>query len=337
MSNDPRHSNLGVAEGGLAAMVHEPAVPTWRERFPPETCGKILVLAGLLVWLNFWHLRIMVATWQYPNWSHGYLIPLFSLYFLYTRREEFLGAPRRVSLLGVPLILLGIFQVLVGLYPIQNTWVSHLGLIPMVFGLVLYLAGPATLRVTWLPIAFLVFAMPIPSTLYSRIALPLQNLSAAASSFILRVSGVEIEVSQSALMLTSLTGREHSVTVAEACSGMRLLMAFLALGVAMAYLDDRPIWQRLTLVLMGVPIAVVCNILRVVITATMYVWDQPELGQDFMHHFTGMLMLAPALLMLWGLSWLLEALFVEEDEEDQESDRPDRSPPEPIAVEGGKP
>ena len=91
-----------------------------------------------------------------------------------------------------------------------------------------------------------------------------------------------------------------------------------ALSVATAYLDDRPNWQRIVLVAMGVPIAVICNVLRVVTTSTMYYLDRPELGHGFMHTFTGMLMLAPALLMLWGLSWLLRNLFVEAEDEPDE-------------------
>jgi len=318
MSDNSRHDVAGTGRSGsLAAMVTESSAPGWRQSFPPQTCAKILVLGGLFAWLNSWQFRILLRTWvDDGNWSHGFLIPLFSLYFLYSRREELFAARRRVSLLGLPILIAGILLVLVGVYPIQNYWTSHVGMLPILLGLVLYLGGPAALRVTWLPIVFLVFAMPIPGTLYGRIALPLQNFAAAASQLILKVCGVRIVVSHSSLTLLSLTGVERQLTVAEACSGMRMLMAFLALGVAMAYLDDRPSWQRVTLVVMGIPIAVLCNVIRVIITSSMYVWDRPELGQDFMHSFTGMLMLAPALLMLWGLSWLLRGLFVEEDEEE---------------------
>jgi len=302
--------------GSLAAMVSEVSGPTFRQSFPMQTCAKILALGALFAWLNSWQFGILVTTWtDDPNWSHGFLIPLFSLYFLYSRRQELFEAPRRVCLWGLPILILGIFQVLVGVYPIRNHWFSHLGMIPMLLGLVLYLAGPKTLRVTWLPIAFLVFALPIPSTLYGRIALPLQNLAASASQIILKLCGVEIMVRFSSLTLRSVSGAEQQLTIAEACSGMRMLMAFLALGVAMAYLDDRPVWQRTTLVVMAIPIAVLCNVFRVIITSTMYVWDRPELGQKFMHSFTGMLMLAPALLMLWALSRLLQTLFVEDVEE----------------------
>ena len=64
---------------------------------------------------------------------------------------------------------------------------------------------------------------------------------------------------------------EPSLDVAEACSGMRLLMAFLALGVAMAYLHFRPPWQRIILLISTIPIAILCNIIRVTITGFIYV------------------------------------------------------------------
>ena len=169
--------------------------------------------------------------------------------------------------------------------------------------------------------------MPLPGTTYGQIALPLQNLAAMASGAVLKLCGVDIVVKASELTLVSVSGVTRHLTVAEACSGVRLLVAFMALGVAMAYLDDKPIWQRVTLVLMGVPIAVTCNVLRGVITSTAYVQDKPEFGTDFMHSFTGMLMLIPALLMLWGLNWLLQGLFVADDDDD-EQDAQDKGLPD---------
>jgi len=330
---DESHQDVRKAgrSGSLAEMVSEAPEAAFGQSFPLGACAKVLVLAGLFVWLNFWQFGILARTWfDDPNWSHGFLIPLFSLFFLYSRRHDLIEARRRVCLWGLPLLIVGIFQVLVGVYPIQNHWFSHLGMIPILIGLVLYLAGPTILRITWLPIAFLVFAMPIPGTLYGRIALPLQNLAASTSQIILRLCGVVVAVKQSALTLLSVTGIERPLTVAEACSGMRMLMAFLALGVAMAYLDERPVWQRVILVVMGIPIAILCNMMRVIITSTMYVWDRPELGQDFMHSFTGMLMLVPALLMLGALSWLLRALFVEDEEGEPQAGGG------PAVVEGGQ-
>jgi exosortase len=144
--------------------------------------------------------------------------------------------------------------------------------------------------------------------------------------------GVEITRKASNLQLTSVAGKVCDLTVAEACSGMRLLMAFFALGVATAYLGVRPLWQRLTMVVAAIPIAVVCNVLRVAITGWMFYIDRPEWGKGILHTATGMLMLIPAFLLLWILGLLLEAvrwlgnrLFVEEPEA------------EPVACSSGSP
>jgi exosortase len=316
--NDDPHPGVErqPPSGSLAEMVSEVSTPTFRQSFPWSTRAKVLVLVALFAWLNLWQFEILLTVWlDDSNWSHGFLIPLFSLYFLYSRREELFALPRRVCLLGLPVLLLGVLQILLGVYPIRNYWVSQLGMIPLLLGLVLYLAGWRLTRLTWLPICFLAFAMPIPGRLYGMIALPLQNLAASTSQAVLSLCGVDITVRSSALTLVSIGGVTRQLTVAEACSGMRMLVAFMALGVAMAYLDDRPIWQRLILVILAVPIAVLCNVIRVVITSTMFYRDRPELGQDFMHSFTGMLMLPPALLMLWLLGKLLRSLYVETDEE----------------------
>ena len=61
-------------------------------------------------------------------------------------------------------------------------------------------------------------------------------------------------------------GLSGQLNVEEACSGMRLMMAFVTLGVAMAYLGDRPAWQRVIMVIFCVSIAVLCNTIRVTTT-----------------------------------------------------------------------
>jgi exosortase len=200
-------------------------------------------------------------------------------------------------------------------------------MVGVLFGLVLYLGGPRVMRVAWLPILFLIFALPIPELLYARFSLPLQNIAAKGAVVIVQLLGVDISSNASSLHLSSQSGVPRDLTVAEACSGMRLLMAFLALGVATAYLDYKPLWQRVILVGAAIPIAVFCNTLRVSITCWMYYIDKAELGQDFMHYFTGVLMLIPALGMLWVLSWLLKLTLVDV-EEDEET-------PAPPAGQGG--
>ncbi len=294
------------AAGSLTEMVAAPPAVSFTQSFTQATLIKIGVLAGLLALLNYRYGIWLVKKWlSDADWTHGFVIPLFSIYLLYARREDLFSARRRSCLWGLPILLLFLAGEILGFYPIRNYWFGQICMIGVLFALVLYLAGTSTIRVTWLPVLFLIFAIPISPMLYTRISLPLQNLSAKGAVLILRLLQVRISSSASALTLTSKLGVERDLTVAEACSGMRLLMAFLALGVAMAYLEYKPIWQRVVLVLAAIPIAIFCNVLRVAITSYMFYLDKPEFGQKFMHHFTGMLMLVPAFAMLWLLAWIL--------------------------------
>jgi len=149
--------------------------------------ARILLLASLLVALNFWQLRYLLGKWQTdPNWSHGFLIPLFSLYLVYARRDELLSAQWRPCLWGLPVMILGILIAFAGFYPIRTYWFSQLGMILEILGLVFYLGGTRVIRVAWLPICYLVFALPIPEMLYTRVAVPLQELAAKGSTVFLQ-------------------------------------------------------------------------------------------------------------------------------------------------------
>lgn len=312
----PVDAPVTVGGRSLADMVEESSTPSFSESFPPSVLLKILILGAMIVVMNSRQFPRLFWNWiDDDNWSHGFLIPLFSLYLLYSRKDELLSTPRKTCLWGLAALLIAaLLQTLA--YADGNPWACQVGMLLVTFGLVFYLGGFRMAMLMWLPIFFLIFALPIPDIYYKQISLPLQEMAAAVSASLLQLFNVDIVVKASSLRVTSISGIAYPpLTVAEACSGMRLLMAFLALGVAMAYLADRPIWQRVILVAAAIPIAVFCNILRVAITCTMYVIDVPQLGQKFMHDFTGMLMLIPAMGMLWVLGWILRHLIVEVEHE----------------------
>jgi exosortase len=121
-----------------------------------------------------------------------------------------------------------------------------------------------------------------------------------------RASGVVIDVFYKG---------EHikpALDVAEACSGMRLLMAFVALGVAMANLLKRPIWQRLVLLVSTIPIAILCNIIRVTVTGFIHVLIDPKYAQGVYHDLLGISMLFLAFGFYGALAWFMSNVVVEE-------------------------
>jgi exosortase len=171
-------------------------------------------------------------------------------------------------------------------------------------------------KYAWLPIAYLVFAVPLPQRYYVSITMPMRKLAAVIAAGLLNlvdqlqanVRGVIIDVIYKGRPL------EPPLDVAEACSGMRLLMAFLALGVAMAYLHYRPIWQRVILLASTIPIAIFCNIVRVTITGFIYVLWDPKYAQGFYHDMLGIMML-PLAFGLYGLiAWFMASLFIDESQ-----------------------
>ncbi len=288
---------------------------------------KMVILAALFVWLTGWHYKSIVLHWlQDTNWTHGFIIPLFSIYLIYQRRDEIFSAPRTSNPIGLAVMFFGILALFLIYAWLRNSYGSRLAMPVILLGMVWYLGGTRLMVLLWLPIFYIVFAIPMPDMLYQMISVPLQQLAAQASAAALSLVGVQIEVTASTLTVVGQSGKIYPLTVAEACSGVRSLMAFAALGVALAYITDKPLWHRVVMVLFILPVAVFCNLIRVTITSAMYAIDKPELGKDFMHTFLGVLMLIPAAILFLLISWTLSALFVEEDDE-----------PDPAGSAAGKP
>jgi len=301
---------------------------------------KIAVIGGLLCFLFRPELERIVRLWLTDaSWSHGFLIPLFSLYFVNQRRDDILAleyAPdplfrllrgrkpgrlppggTRPSYLGL-LLLLGTlaFYGFNLVSPSGYAYFRPLSVIAALGAVVLFLGGWPLVRHTWLPILFLVFAVPLPRRYYVGLTMPMRKIAASVATALLNLVG-GVEASATGVIIDVVyQGRrlEPGLNVAEACSGMRLLMAFLALGVAMAYLHQRPLWQRLVLLASTVPIAIFCNIVRVTATGFIYVFLHPEFTQGVYHDLLGLAMLPLAFGLYGFLAWFMSSLFVEEDD-----------------------
>jgi exosortase len=279
-------------------------------------------IIGALLYLVFnKEISDIVSRWlNDSSWSHGILIPFFSLYFLNQSKKEILNLRTRPNYWGLLLLLCVIlFYFFNTVSPSGYGYFRQISAVGALGAAVLFLGGRALLKYTWLPIAYLLFAIPIPDLRLATI--PMRQWAATAASTMLNlvpnleatVNGVIIEIIYKGKPL------EPGLDVAEACSGMRLLMAFFALGVAMAYLHYRPIWQRLVLLASTIPIAILCNIIRVTITGFIYVLISPEYAQGLYHDLLGMLMLPVAFGLYGLLAWFMSNLLVNADIEENKS------------------
>jgi len=278
---------------------------------------KILIIGGLFCYLFRHEIREVVHGWLTDgSWSHGFLIPLFSLYFINQHKKEILNLRTRPNYLGLFFLICGILFYPFNMIHLRYGYLRPIDMIATLGAIVLFLGGWHLIRYTWLPIAFLVFAVPLPQRYYVYLTMPMRKLAATIATALLNlvpqmeaaVSGVVIDVIYKGRRL------EPALNVAEACSGMRLLMAFLALGVAMAYLHHRPIWQRIILLASTIPIAILCNIVRVTVTGFIYVLIHPKYTQGPYHDMLGLAMLPLAFGLYGFLAWFMSGLFVEHSE-----------------------
>lgn len=273
-------------------------------------------IATLLI-LAYWPVIHGVADkWANDgNWSHGWLVPLFSLYFLYMRREQVARIRVRTSYLGLAALLLVLAGYFFFLFVLPMGYPRRLLLVATIAAIVWFVLGREALRVAWLPIAFLLFAMPLPDTQYAEVTLPLRKLASEVAAVLLStcVSGLHTDTS-GVVIDYMYNGTRGSLNVEEACSGMRLMMAFVTLGVAMAYLGDRPLWQRAIMVLACIPIAVFCNMIRVSTTGFLHVFGKQDLAEGTPHALLGLAMLPIALGLFALLGYILDHLFVEVEE-----------------------
>jgi exosortase len=271
------------------------------------------ILGLLLLYIFGGPLRSVAARWSADaDWSHGWLVPWFSLYFLYTRREQIAQTPTATSYPGLALLLLSLAGYFVFLAVKPFGYLQLLALVGAILGLTLFLTGWAMLRITWLPILFLCFANPIPDQLHLQLTMPLRMLTTRLSAMLLSlIPGIELEV-QGVTVDYYYRGTPGNLNVEEACAGMRLMMAFVTLGVAMAYIGDRPTWQRLGMVLTCVPIAVLCNIIRVTVTGILTVGGHGDWAQGVAHQLLGLAMLPIALGLFTLTGYVLSHLVIEE-------------------------
>ena len=286
--------------------------------FSSANVWKMVLLLGAFLWLHYGHLRKLVHIWwTEPDWSHGFIIPLFSLYFLASNYQKLLKAKVKPSYTGLLVVLLGLAMETTA-FLLRFDYGVYLGMIAILFGMVLWLAGWQVIRIVWLPILFLIFAVNIPEMIYRDVAYKFQQFAAHSSVVVLQILGVQADMAgetaqaETVISLWDSAGQMRQLNVEEACSGMRLLMAFGALAVAISYLSDRAVWQRIVLIIFALPIALLCNMLRVVITGYLYHLGYPEYAKGLFHTFTGLLMLLPAGLIYIGLAKLMDLLVIEE-------------------------
>lgn len=262
----------------------------------------ILVVMALVYWQA---LRMLTRVWQQPDYSHGFLVPVFAALLLWVRRDLYKPHEMRGSWWGVPLIVAASLLYL-GAEIIGMKLLGVFSLIPCVAGIVLIVGGWSMFYWTWPAILCLGFMIPLPSSVEAMATAPLRRIGTIASTYLLQTLGLAAVAEGNIISLS-----DHQIGVAEACSGLRMLMSSAALAYGLAFIIQRPLWERLIILLSALPIALATNVFRIVLTGLCYEYAGPELAERVFHDFAGWLMMPMAIGLLWLLMTILSHLTIE--------------------------
>jgi exosortase len=204
----------------------------------------------------------LAAVWRTVDYqSHGFLVPVVSLWVALRERNAWRRLPARTDLRGLAVLGAAFAAYLLGVGA-GSVALQGAALVAALAGAVLYARGPAWLRHLAFPIGFLLFMVPVPPTWIAPLIVQLQLFVTDASVRLLRAVGVAVEREGNVLVLPD----GESLFVAEACSGVTSVITLAPLGVLLAYLTLRRNALRLALVASVVPLAMAGNLARVIAT-----------------------------------------------------------------------
>lgn len=242
-----------------------------------------LLLVAVLGFLYWPVLKLLVWQWYNdPDYSHGFIVPLLSAYLIWRRRDKLAAIERRPSPWGMVIVLGSLGLLFLGSLGAELS-LARISVLGTICGLIMYFAGTAILRAMAFPLAFLLFAIPIPVVIYNEVVFPLQLIASRFATKILELLNLFPVMQEGNVLILP----QMRLEVVEACSGIRSLMSLLALAAGYGYLVERSIPVRCFLIVAMVPLAIISNGTRVMITALMAHYIGPQAAEGFMHEFSG--------------------------------------------------
>jgi len=244
--------------------------------------------------------------WEDANYSHGFLVPLFSAYLVWQRREVIRATECRPSWWGLGVILAGIASLVLG-HIGAEAFLNRSSLIVVLAGLILFHAGWPVLRAVMFPLAFLFFMIPLPAIVFYAVAFPLQGLAAQNAAWTLDHLGVPVLIDGNIIHLSHI-----SLGVTEACSGIRSLISLLALALGWAALALPGGIAMVSFAAVTIPITILANAARVVMTGLVGQWFGRQYAEGFFHMASGWIIFVFAFFCLLavdrGLRFVLDRM-----------------------------
>jgi len=292
----------------LSQVVQTAALPVNSQPVPQQRVPwwQILVFVAVVGWLYASVLRHLVGQWAHdPNYSHGFFVPLFSFFVIWSERDKLRKLAIEPSATGLLVLFLSLAVLAAGTLGAE-LFLSRSSLLLTIAGLVVITYGWNHMRAIFFPWIFLLFMIPIPAIILNQITFPLQLLASKAAAVTLPLVGVPVLREGNIIQLPAM-----ALEVAEACSGIRSLMSLATLAIIYGYLLEPRTSIRVILAFASIPIAVLANSLRIIGTGLLVQYWDPDKAQGFFHEFSGWVIFVVSLVMLFMLHRALQWLWPE--------------------------
>lgn len=271
--------------------------PDWQARL----FEWLPILIGILVLFLPTYYDLNRTLWNKEEGAHGPIVLLVALWFFWKKKEVLLTeAIVTQPVLGAGILFLGVLAYAVGRS--QNILLFEIGSeIFILIGVLLLMRGGQVVKKLWFPLLFMIFMIPLPSSIVDAATGPLKYYISVLVEQLLYLAGYP--VARNGVVLTIGT---YQLLVADACSGLNSMFSLSAMGILYLYIMQHTSKLRIVLLLLSIwPVAFLANMLRVLILSLITYYLGDEAGQGFLHGFAGIMLFIAGLLFLMGLDGLL--------------------------------
>jgi exosortase len=271
---------------------------------PAHLAWGSALIAALVVAAYFRVLTDLVLTWwRDPDFSHGFLVPVFAAYLVWVKRDVLRKSEVNLSWTGVVIVATGLVALFLGVYG-ASVFVTRVSLVIVFTGLTQCFGGWQLVKTLRFALLVLFLAIPLPAIIFNQIALPLQFFTSKLASHLLPYFGVPVLRQGNVIELASM-----KLEVAEACSGIRSLVTLFTLAVFFGYFVEKTFLRRAILALSSIPIAIAANAVRIFGTGLCVEYWGPDKALGFFHEFSGWVMFVVSLVCLFVFNFAVRFIL----------------------------
>jgi exosortase len=269
-----------------------------------EIMWLVTAMCAALVW-SYW--PTFVDLWQFWQRNEDYSVGEFvlptAIVLAVYKCKGVTARDFRMGVAGIPLFIAAQALRCAGVQSGHES-LERYSLVLSIAAITLFVAGPGIFLKLKYILMFLLLMVPLPASIHEAIALPLQSWATGAAVFTLELLGFLVVREGHVLRIEN----ESVFAVIEGCSGLRMLTAFVFVSVVLALTIRCPRWERVALLLLSVPVALISNTIRLVITAMVMHLGGGSPLSDSTHALAGLAMMPLGLAISFSCIRLLRLL-----------------------------